>query len=292
MSKKTLSVIFDYLLYIVGCVLFAFSVTQLLSPNEISPGGLAGIATLFQHLTSIPSGIALMAMNLPVLAIALFKFGGMFIVKTSIVTIFLSSVMTAFETTLSGVRIDPVLAAVFGGIGLGTGMSLIILRGATTGGVDIIAKLINRRFQHFTVGKIILILDAAVVLFAALVYRNIESALYSVLAIYASTRVMDLLLYGADKGKLIYIISQSHEKICSMIGNVLQRGVTVLKAKGGYTGDDRTLLMCVVRAHEVATIYRIVRECDSSAFVTVSEAGEILGEGFKPIINEQKNRQN
>lgn len=292
MYKKTLSVLLDYLLYISGCIVFAVSVTQLLSANEISPGGLTGIATLFQHLTSVPSGIALMMMNIPVLIVGFLKFGGMFIVRTTIVTVLLSSAMTVCETTFPGIYVDPVLAAVFGGIGMGFGMSLIILRGATTGGVDIIAKLINRRFPHFTVGRIILTLDAVVVLLTVIVYRNIESALYSVLAMYASTRVMDLLLYGADKGKLIYIISSASNDICRLIGSVLQRGVTVLQAKGGYTGENRTLLLCVVRAHEVSTIYRIVRECDKDAFVTVSEAGEILGEGFKPIATEQKNRQN
>lgn len=292
MYKKTFSVLLDYLLYIIGCTVFAFSVTQLLAANEISPGGLTGIATIIQYLTSIPSGIALMFMNLPVLAVGFLRFGGMFIVRTSIVTTFLSAVMTFFETTFGGIKIDPVLAAVFGGIGLGTGMSIIIRRGATTGGVDIIAKLINRRFPHFTVGKIILTLDAVVVLLTAIVYRNIESSLYSVLAMYSSTRIMDLVLYGADKGKIVQIISSSYAEICSQIGEILQRGVTVLKATGGYTGEERTLLLCVVRSHEVSTIYRIVRECDKNAFVTVSEAGEILGEGFKPIITPQKISKN
>ncbi len=281
--KKAFGVALDYLLYIIGCLVFAFSVNVLLAANEISPGGFAGISTLLEYLIGIPSGIALFIFNIPILVVAYFSFGGSFIIRTSIVTVILSSAMTvtaALPYEFSG---DTVLACVFGGIGMGVGMSMVLLRGATTGGVDIIAKLVNRKFPHFTVGRVILIFDVAVVVLAAVVYRNIESALYSVVAMFVATRVMDIMLYGADKGKLLYIVSSCYDEICSRIALELSRGVTVVEAKGGYTNKPRPMLMCVVRRHEVATIYRIVRQCDKSAFITVLEAGEILGEGFKTI---------
>jgi len=164
---------------------------------------------------------------------------------------------------------------------MGLGISLIMLRGATTGGVDIIAKLINKRFRHFTVGKIILIIDAAVITLASIVYRNFESALYSVLSMYVSSFVMDTVLYGADKGKLIYIITSYPDEVCKDITTLLSRGITKLPAKGGFTGAERTLLLCTVRRYEVSAVYDVINKYDKNAFIVVSDAGEIIGEGFK-----------
>ena len=185
------------------------------------------------------------------------------------------------DTILPQFVIDKILASVFGGILMGTGISLIMLKGATTGGVDVIAKLINRRFKHITVGKIILFVDALVICFAAVAYRNIESILYSVISIYATSHIMDAVLYGADKGKMIYIITEYPVEVCREINTVLQRGVTILSAKGGYTGKERSLLLCTVRRYEVSGVYEIVDKYDINAFIVVSDAGEILGEGFK-----------
>lgn len=164
---------------------------------------------------------------------------------------------------------------------MGLGLSLILLRGATTGGVDILAKLINHRFRHLTVGRIILIMDAVVIALAALVYRNIESALYSSVSLYASSVIMDKVLYGGDKGKLIYIVSPFYKEICKEINSTLKRGVTVLSAKGGFTDDERPLLLCTVRRHEVSAVYSLLDRIDKNAFIIVGDVGEIIGEGFK-----------
>jgi len=166
---------------------------------------------------------------------------------------------------------------------MGLGISIVMLKGASTGGVDILAKFINRRFRHITMGRVILIIDAFVIAIATLVYRNIESALYSVVALYASSMIMDTVLYGADKGKLIYIVTEKSNEICKDINTRLERGVTVLKAYGGYTGNDRTLLLCTVRRYEVAGIYEVVESYDPKAFIVVTDAGEIIGEGFKRL---------
>lgn len=282
MKKKRLKrFLSDIAVYLVGSLIYSSAVTMFVSPNEISPGGLTGIATALNFLFALPSGTVLFLLNIPILIMGYLKFGGKFIIKTAIATVLISFSLTVTDAILPQFVIDKILASVFGGILMGTGISLIMLRGATTGGVDVIAKLINRRFKHITVGKIILIVDALVIGFAAVAYRNIESILYSVISIYATSHIMDTVLYGADKGKMIYIITEYPVEVCREINTVLQRGVTILSAKGGYTGKERSLLLCTVRRYEVSGVYEIVDKYDINAFIVVSDAGEILGEGFK-----------
>ena len=168
---------------------------------------------------------------------------------------------------------------------MGAGLSLILRRGATTGGVDIIGTLVHRKFRYITVGRVILISDIIVITFAAIVYGDIESGLYSVVAMYASSVVTDAILYGTDKGKIVYAVTDKADEICKAVSVRIERGVTRLNATGGYTGDAHTMLMCTVRINEVSALCDIVREFDPRAFIVVSDAGEILGEGFK-IDNE------
>ena len=283
MKRKLKSIITDLIFFILGCFIYSASVTMFISSNEISPGGFTGIATVINYIFKIPSGIMLLILNIPVLILGLIKFGGMFVIKTSFVTVLASFSLTVTDLLLPIFKIDKILAAVFGGILMGLGLSLVLLRGATTGGVDILAKLINKKFRHLTVGRIILIMDALVIAFAAFVYKNVESALYSVIALYSSTYIMDAMLYGADKGKIIYIVTEFPEEVCRDINNNLGRGVTMLSAKGGYTGKERSMLLCTVRRHEVSYVFDIIENRDSSAFIVVSDAGEIIGEGFKAL---------
>ncbi len=280
MNKKY-KLFIDILFFIVGTFIYSVAVNMFLSPNGISPGGFTGVAAVVNHITGIPTGTMLFAFNIPVLIIGYKKMGGNFLIKTSFVTVLLSTVLDITVGFLPPFLTDGILASMFGGILLGLGLSLILLRGATTGGIDIVAKLINRRLRHLSVGKIILMADAVVIVLNAVVYKNAESALYSVIAMYAATRMMDILLYGSDKGKVIYIITAVPDLICEKIGKNVSRGVTKLQACGGYTGKCFTMLMCAVRIHEAAAVHDIVRECDKNAFIVVSDAGEIIGEGFK-----------
>ena len=164
---------------------------------------------------------------------------------------------------------------------MGLSISMFMLRGSTTGGVDIIAMLINRRFPHLTVGRLMLASDAFIVAFSALVYKNIESALYSVIALYASSRIMDVMLYGADKGKIVYIVTENSSCVAEKIMSIVRRGITVIDVTGAYTGRKLKMLMCTVRRNEVSAVCKTARENDKGAFIVVAEAGDILGEGFK-----------
>lgn len=281
MQKNTSRNLVDIIYFVVGAIIYSIAVNMFISPNGISPGGFTGVATVLNYLIRIPTGIMLFIFNIPVLILGYIKLGGMFIIKTSFVTALVSFCLDLSAKYLPPLKTDGILASLFGGILMGLGLSLVLLRGATTGGVDIIAKLINQKHRHLSVGKIILIADGIVILLAAIVYKNAESALYSIVAIYASTRVMDILLYGADKGKIIYVVTSQPDRICSEINNTVGRGVTRLSVVGGYTGESRTMLMCTVRAHEAAAVHDAIRLYDEHAFIVVSDAGEIIGEGFR-----------
>lgn len=282
--KQLFSFLIDLLFYIAGGMIYSVAVLLFLTENEISPGGLTGIATILNYLFSLPIGTVVFILNIPLLAAGFIKFGGIFIAKTAVATAVMSLTLDISGLFMPKMKIDPILAALFGGLLMGLGISLFMLRGATTGGTDIIAKLINRKFPHLTVGRLMLAADAAVVGLSALVYKNMESALYAVIAIYASSRVMDLILYGADRGKIIYVITDNAKELSDSIMSLINRGVTLLDVTGAYTGTKRQMLMCTVRRHEVAAVCRLATSCDKNAFIIVGEAGEVLGEGFKTNI--------
>ena len=282
-EKKVYKFFEDILVYILGGFIYSAAVTMLISPNEISPGGFTGIATVLQYLFGLPTGAMLFALNIPVLIMGFISFGGIFIFKTAAATVIMSLTLEICEAVLPVFKVDEILACVFGGILMGLGLSLIMLKGATSGGVDIIAKFINRRYPHLTVGRLILFSDALVVAVTAIVYKNIESALYSVVSLYASSKIVDVMLYGSDKGKIIYIITNKAKEISNEIISVLQRGVTEINVVGSFTGKERKMLMCTVRRQEVSLVLNITRNLDNDSFIVVGEAGEIFGQGFKKI---------
>ncbi len=271
----------DFLFFVFGSILYSIAVLTFLSPNEISPGGVTGVATVLNYLFSLPIGIMVFIINIPLLLWGFFKFGKSFVLKTALATGVVSAVLSISQAFLPKLHIDLILASVFGGSLMGLGISIIMLRGSTTGGVDIIAKIINSRFPYLSVGKIMLFVDAVVVTLAAFIYKNTQSALYSVISLYSSARIMDLMLYGSDKGKIVYIISEHTQDIVYDILNVVKRGVTIIDVEGGFKGEQRKMIMCTVRRNEVHSVYKNVRNHDKNAFVVVAEAGEILGEGFK-----------
>lgn len=278
MLKKYMN---DYLWFVFGSVIYAVAITLFISPNEISPGGITGIATILNYLLGLPTGFTVFILNIPILILGYCKCGKGMIINTTVVTVITSFALTVTENLFSTFKMDKIIASIFGGILLGFSISIIMRHGATTGGVDIIAKIINRKYRHITIGKIILMTDVAVVLLAVLAYGKLESALYSVVTMFSSSKVMDYMLYGSDRGKLVYIITDKPGEVASTLVKDLARGVTILDVTGGYTGEKRKMLMCSVRPYEVSALYSIIEEFDPKAFITVTEAGEIIGEGFK-----------
>lgn len=281
MKKNNSGLALDVLFWMAGALIYATAVTLFIEPNDISPGGFTGIATVLHRLIGISSGTILFFLNIPLIIVQYKKFGGGFIVKTAAATFFVSFFLNITEAVLPPIKIEGILAAVFGGILSGFGLSLVFLRGATTGGVDVIAKMINQKHPHISMGRIILFSDFLVVGFSTLVYGNIESALYSLITIYSTSRVIDIVLYGSDKGKMVLAITEKSQEISKLILKDLSRGVTLLKATGAYTKRDKSVLLCAVRIHEVGKLHKIILQQDPNAFILVTDVGEIIGEGFK-----------
>ena len=209
------------------------------------------------------------------------KIGTKFIISTSVVTLILSIIMQIMEPIIPNRHIDTLLASIFGGIMTGLGIGIILLKGATTGGVDILAKLINAKYPHITLGRVILIFDFLVIALTGFVYKNIETCLYSLITIFVSSRVTDIVVYGNDKGKIAFIISKHNESIANDILFKLNRGITKINVTGGYSKSQNEMIMCTVRPHEISTLYSIIKDNDLSAFTILSSADEILGMGFK-----------
>ncbi len=273
--------IIDILFYTIGCGIYSAAVVVFTDPNRISPGGVTGIALLLQHFFSLPAGVMVFVLNIPLIIIGFIKFGGRFIINTAIATAIMSLTLDGAAYILAPYYTDGILASLFGGIMMGAGLSLVLLHGATTGGADIAAKLINSRFPYLSMGRIILFIDLAVVSVSALAYKNFESALYSVISLYVASHVLDTLLYGTDKGKLMHIITNKPKEISDAVFCELHRGLTRLQAVGGYTGEERAVLLCATRPSEISTLQKLIRTTDPNAFLIISDAGAILGQGFK-----------
>lgn len=278
------SKVWDYILLIVGTGLLAASIQCVFDPIGLVTGGFSGIAIIVKALTEnlIPGGVPLwltnLALNVPVFLVAYKIKGKRFIGRTLAGTFLLSAwlyVIPSIDVTQG----DYILAAVFGGVLCGAGMGMILLAKATTGGTDMVATLIQHYVKHYSIVRILQILDAIVVLCGWYVF-GIRAALYAMVAIFITSKVSDALMEGFKFSKAAFIISDKYEQVAKCILEDLDRGVTGLKARGMYSGDDKCMLYCVVSQKEIVRVKEIVAEVDPDAFVIVSDAREVLGEGF------------
>lgn len=279
----------DYIIIALGASLYAASVAVFTSKNNIAPGGLTGVSTMLNYLFSLPIGAMIFLMNIPLFLWAFFKNGRGFVIKTMTGTALVSVFIDIFQAVLPFYGGNIMLAAIFGGALSGLGLGLIFARGGSTGGTDIIAVSLNKRFPHISTGRLMLLSDAVVLTAAAIVYGNIESALYAGITIFVSVRVIDAVTYGTSRGngKLIFIISDSYDVISREIIQKLGRGVTVLNGSGAYTGNSKRVLMCAARPNQVVKITKGVKIIDKNAFIVVTTANSILGEGFYNSVKEK-----
>ncbi len=280
--KITKDSFFDIVFLLIGSFLFAVSVNVFTAPNDIVPGGLTGVATMLNHIFNFPIGISILLLNIPIFIWAIIEVNFRFMVKTLIAT-FISSIMVDLTANLiAPYNGDLMLASLFGGAISGIGLGLIFMRGATTGGTDLIANLIGRHLRHVSLGRLVMIVDLVIVVLAAFVYKNYESPMYSVVSIFVMTKMIDTVIYGTSRGtgKLMFIISKKSSEIADGILHRLDRGVTYLKSKGAYSGVEGEVLMCAVRKHQVYKINDLVKNIDPEAFIIIGDTAEVIGEGF------------
>ena len=274
----------NFLLMTVGAALAGVGIGLILVPNQLVTGGISAIATIVNYMTSgrVPVGMLVWLINIPLLVVGFFTLGKRMILK-SLWGITVMSVMIEVASWFQMPIHDRLIAAVFGGLMVGAGLGTVFISGSTTGGVDIVARLLQRAIKWFPIGKIILMLDAIVIAIAIYVFRNLEAGLYSVIALYVSTYTIDAILDGVDLAKMLFIISEKEEEISSAIQTRMIRGVTGLSGQGMYSRSDKIVLICTVRRQEVPKIKEIVKEIDPNAFVILSDVREVLGRGFNPI---------
>lgn len=291
--EKVMTAIKDYLLITIGCALYAISVKVFTAPNNIAPGGLTGIATMVNSLFSLPIGIMVIVMNIPLFIWGTIEIGPRFLLKSSVATILSSVMIDLFELFPYVYSGEKILAALFGGVLSGAGLALIFYCGGSTGGTDIIGKCIHKRKPHISMGSVILVADIIVIVMAGIVYKSIENALYAVIAIFVSTKVIDSFVYGfsRDNGKLMIIITAMPEEISRVILEQSQRGVTIVDGQGAYSHQKRGVLLCAARPSEVFKIKSMISSADPNAFVIITTATTISGEGFlnaEDIIEKNK----
>lgn len=281
-SESVKSFLKDIVFYVAGAVLYAASVDIFTAPNNIAPGGLIGVATMVNHLTDLPIGTVVMALNVPIFIMGFFAIGKSYMLKSLFCTVMSSVAIDLLALVVPVYKGEPLLAAIFGGVLSGAGLGLVFIRGSSTGGTDIIARVLGKYKPHITQGKMILIFDFIVICGAAWVY-GFEQALFAVIMVYVSTKVIDIVLYGSGDGNVLFIVTGQPDVIKAAVMSSLDRGVTVLKGEGAYSGAQRDVLMCAVAPNEVYKIRVLVKKADPKAFMIVGKADQILGEGFKSI---------
>ena len=243
MSEKAKTLVKEGLIMIFGSIVYAIAVEVFLSPLKISPGGITGISTALNYINGFPTGVYIVLLNVPLIIVGFMKFGKNFIVKTTLAVIISSAFIEVIANFYKPVFFDKILCSVFGGLLLGVGLGIIMLVGASTGGVDIAVKLLNKK-HNISIGRAFLMIDGSVIVFAAIIYGDLQSALYSVITIFVSSRAVDLILGGNIDSKAFFIISDNEEEVKSALTNTADRGVTILPAFGGYTGRKNNILLC------------------------------------------------
>ena len=279
-NKKLREQVKSYIIVTLACVLYALSFDWFYAPNGFTVGGFTGISQIINFFAPIlPVGTMVIVLNVPLFIVGLKKFGFAFLCK-SIYTMTLSSILIDVVAAIHEFApMDPLLACLYGGVTLGIASGLLFREETTTGGSELGAWIVRSHVERLSIGNICLGIDLTIILIYAAVFRSLENALYGGIALYISTKVMDMVVYGGSAAKLAYIISNEQEKITH---ELLARdmGVTRLTAEGAYTHNDKPVLLCAVRRREIVAVKRLVNEIDPTAFFIVCDAREVLGEGF------------
>lgn len=283
-----------YLMIILGSVVAAAGINLFLVPNKIAPGGVSGIATVLHYLTNgaLPVGLTMLAFDIPLYLIGYKFIGKRFIFRTmfSSVTLsllidfsepFFSTLSKNFFTSNSVYSNDLIVFSLFGGVFMGAGLGIVFRAGATTGGTDLAAKIIHKFMHRLSLGNLLMILDGAVIVFAAISFKSIILGLYAIITIFIMSKVIDAIMEGVNFSKCVYIISDKYDIIADRILTDIDRGVTALKGTGMYTKNDKSMLFCILDRSQIPRLKEIVKEIDANAFVILTDVREVLGEGFK-----------
>ncbi len=283
-SAKLRRQIVKYLLIVLGSVIYAIGFQYFMFPNNIVSGGLTGIAMILNHFTRWPVGMTVLVMNVPLFLIAWRHFGADYLIGSLVGTAISSICVDLFASTGIVATTDPMLGSIIGGVIKGAGLGMIYYVGASTGGIDIVAKMLRQKYQQINFGTIVLILDVMIVGAYALVLDKYQSAMYSLIGMYVVSKVVDLALYGIDNSSLCYIVSEKSDELArEIISGHVHRGVTILEGEGAYSHQTKHVIMCVIKRTQIGEMRRLVKQVDERAFFIVTDAKNVFGNGFENI---------
>ena len=270
-----------YGIIFVGSVLFSLAFSAFFEVNQVGMAGMTGLGQVINvFLPQISVGVIVFVLNVPIFLVG-WKLLGFHLLASSLFSMFVTSAAMDIFTRLGGFSaMDPMLASLCGGALMGLGLGMVFSQGATTGGTDIIGRLLKLKFPWLPLGKLVLAPDLAALVLVAIAFGRLEAALYGAVAMFVSSQVTDTVLYGLDSSKVAYIISDSWQEIVRTLMDRQGRGVTILQGEGGYTGDEKRVLLVAFKQREIVDIKRQVHELDGGAFLIVCDARDVLGEGF------------
>ena len=272
----------DYFWITLGSVIYSICFDWFYVPNQIGFGGLTALGMILNHISpAVPIGVVVLVLNIPIFILG-WKFLGGHTLVSSLFAMAATSVLVDLVAAVHTFQpMDPMLAAVFGGVSLGASLGMIFSKGATTGGTDLIARLLKLPLAWLPMGKLLLVVDLSMLLAVSIAFRSMESAMYGIIALYISTIVMDGVLYGLDRSKVAYIVKSNPRPMAAEIDKQLDRGVTFLHGEGSFTGQDKLVLMCAFKQRQIVPLKALVHEMDPEAFIVVCDAHEVLGQGFR-----------
>lgn len=280
-KNRTVEIIKNISADIFGSLIFALGVNMFTTPNNIAPGGVTGLATVLHSISEIQVGTLTFLLNIPLVILGLVVIGKRFTLSTFRTLLILSAITNITELFLPAYTENILVASIFGGAAIGIGMGIIFLRGSTTGGTDILGRVLLRYFQHIPLGKILLAIDFVIVTFAAIYYGTLDAALYALVSVYVTERAMDSVLYGFNETRIAYVVTEHPLKVAERVMEETDRGITYLNGEGGYQRDKKLVIMCAMPSRQFAKFKRIVLEVDPAAFIMVAPASNVIGEGFK-----------
>lgn len=271
-------------LLLVGALIYGIGTHAFVEPAHIAPGGAMGIALMVNHFADLPIGLLTLAINIPLLVLAWFSLSHRFAVSTAFATAVCSFILDFMVAPVCPVYTgDRILCSLYGGILSGVGMGLIFMAGMTTGGSDILGYVLQKKRPQLSIGRALMAVDGVILLMSIYVFGNIDAALFGLVSLFATTKVIDSVIYGGDASTMATVVTRKPREIARRIIADLDRSATLVQATGAYSGKDTSVLLCTVRKSQFQRLRKIVYEADPGAFLMVTEASEVLGDGFKAL---------
>lgn len=269
-----------YITILIGTIITAFAISCFYTPNKVVNGGVSGISTILYHTLNIPTGVSFAVINIILLAISLKALGKHFVLTTVAGSLVLSLFIELFSW-LPPVTTDIMLASIFGSVLYGIGIGLTLIAGASTGGTDIVGRLIQCLFPHVKIGSLLLFVDAIVIGASLIIFKNVELTLYGIVALFIASLSINMLISKLNISKLAFVVTDNGEKISKTLVSESPRGVTLINATGAYTMENKKVLMCALKESELPQFQKRILEMDKEAFIIFSESQQIVGNGFR-----------